>query len=197
MLVTHSPQRGVFSSACLALLIATGVASADYTAWSHRLSMVFSPGTAGGTLTNFPALVKLSADITGFDYAQFADPGAADLRFVNRADGAELVYEVEQWNPAGTSFIWVRIPALSQGTIVDAYWGNAFVSTPAYVGDGSVWQSSYLGVWHLHDDLYDSTAAGNDATRKPRIDIPTATTNRPTWMRACVAPLQRSASPCA
>lgn len=159
--------------------------------------MVFSPGTAGGTLTNFPALVKLSADITGFDYAQFADPGAADLRFVNRADGAELVYEVEQWNPAGTSFIWVRIPALSQGTIVDAYWGNAFVSTPAYVGDGSVWQSSYLGVWHLHDDLYDSTAAGNDATRKPRIDIPTATTNRPTWMRACVAPLQRSASPCA
>jgi parallel beta-helix repeat protein len=121
-------------------------------------------GVAAGTLTDFPALVKLSADINGFDYADFADPGAADLRFVNRADGAELVYEVEQWNPAGTSFIWVRIPALSQGTIVDAYWGNTFASTPAYVSDGSVWQSSYLGVWHLHDDLNDATAAGNHGT---------------------------------
>ncbi|MCI0627552.1 MAG: DUF2341 domain-containing protein [Acidobacteria bacterium] len=56
-------------------------------------------------LRDFPALVVLDSALV--DYSTIRKEGT-DLRFVN-AQGQVLSHEIEQWNPAGRSYVWVRI----------------------------------------------------------------------------------------
>ncbi len=65
----------------------------------------------GVDLVDFPVLVRLSSAITGFSYDQFKQDDLADLLFVD-AEGNELAYEIDTWNPAGVSSIWVKIAKL-------------------------------------------------------------------------------------
>ena len=101
-------------------------------------------------LDGFPVLVKLGPHLPGFSYASFASPDGSDLRFRD-ALNRELKYEIESWNAAGTSFVWVRVPALEAGTVIHAAWGSPLLAqSPAYTGDGSTWSASFAGVWHAN-----------------------------------------------
>jgi len=79
----------------------------------------YTPGTPE-TLTNFPVLIAFSAnaDGSGFDYGTFQSAQGNDLRFWSGAPltGTELKYEIEEWNTSGTSYVWVRVPALVDNT---------------------------------------------------------------------------------
>ena len=74
-------------------------------------------------------LVRFSEDsstgmgASGFRYSQ-AKSNGADLRFVDQ-HGAELKYEIANWNPAGESQVWVRVPSLKSDANITAYWGNS------------------------------------------------------------------------
>lgn len=60
-------------------------------------------------LTDFPALVRLSASIDGFNYADFTDQtDGTDLAFVD-ADGNLLPHEIDTWNTFGESLVWVKV----------------------------------------------------------------------------------------
>ncbi len=119
------------------------------------------PGVA--PVQNFPVLVRLSSAIEGFSYSDMGSPAdGADLRFFTSED-VELAYEIDTWNPAGTSLIWVKLPELSAATTIQAYYGNPNLTAPAYRTDGTVWRDQYIGVWHLNDDLIDSAAHGLQA----------------------------------
>lgn len=97
-------------------------------AWSHAARISFPGYTGSEPLTNFPMLVRLDAtNVPGFSYAQMAFANGADLRFTD-ASGVELSYEIESWNPSGTSLVWVKIPSLVKGGGIMAYWGNANAS---------------------------------------------------------------------
>lgn len=120
------------------------------------------------TLADVPVLVVLDAERVDYDRA--ADDGR-DLRVVDAA-GTELVYEIEQWDPAGRSFLWVRVPELAPGasTPLWLYYGNPEADAPG----GSVWSDDYLAVWHLAEDTTagqsgvthrDATGRGNDGTQ--------------------------------
>ena len=88
----------------------------------------------GGTVENFPMLVRLSlANHPSFDLNSFADPSTGgDLRFYDQ-DNTELVYEVDEWNASGESLVWVKVPSLSPSSKVFAYWGNDDNTTvPSY-----------------------------------------------------------------
>ncbi|OGV61490.1 MAG: hypothetical protein A2498_16440 [Lentisphaerae bacterium RIFOXYC12_FULL_60_16] len=127
------------------------------------------PGyTRSETLADFPALVVLTNNRPAeFAYDQFASPVGNDLRFSSWDGGAELKYEIEQWNTNGASFVWVRIPAFTNGMAIWAYWGNTNVAAdpPSFTTNGVVWNSGYLGVWHLQvTNATDSTANGNHAS---------------------------------
>lgn len=142
------------------LLLAAATTAADFRTWTYRLEIRFAGYTRPETLTNFPALVVLSPDITGFHYADFASPDGADLRF-SRADWkTELNYEIEQWNTNGASYVWVQIPSLvDSNTIIRAFWGKPGVTAPDYTTNGFVWDPDYMGIWHLNDTP-DNTAGG-------------------------------------
>jgi hypothetical protein len=121
-----------------------------------RMQITFCGYTNGVSLTNFPVLVRLSTNIPGFSYAQFASPGdGADLRFAS-TNGTELPFQIDQWNPAGESQIWVQVPSLtSTNDCITAYWGNAADSAMQPCNtNGAVWttpsgSSNFLLVYHL------------------------------------------------
>ena len=97
-------------------------------------------------------LVRFSEDnstglgASGFRYAQARSNGS-DLRFIDK-HGAELKYEIANWNPSGESQIWVNVPALKSDANISMYWGNPTPAFPTYANDGSVWKD-YFGVYHL------------------------------------------------
>ena len=146
--------------------------------YSRRFTVSF-PGYTGGTaLADFPVLVKIAeydvageTGILGFSYADCALAGGCDLRFAD-ADGNLLASEVELWNPAGESLVWVKVPSLAAGTTITAYYGALFAPQVAASG---VWANGYIGVWHLDEDndktqLQDSTAFGHVFKRSTNSD---------------------------
>lgn len=120
-------------------------------AWQFKRKLTID--NAGiGALTSFALAVHL--DGTRIRYAATAAQGA-DVR-IGDAAGNFLPYEIERWDPNGTSIIWVRVPAIAAGTTTDLwlYHGNA-MATDAQDAP-AVWDSDYVGVWHMAD--------GTDAT---------------------------------
>ena len=131
-----------------------------YDAWAYRLKLSFT-NQLGGSLTNFPLLVKLDTSVTGFSYTDFTNAATgADLRFADSSGMTNLNYEIEKWDTNGTSFVWVQAPLLSStNDFIYSYWGRA-VAAPASQTDGSVWTNGYAGVWHLNE----SSGASRDST---------------------------------
>jgi len=151
---------------------ATANSSGNFAAWAHKSQITFSGYTKGETLTDFPVLVNIGTNISGFDWSQFSNGNGNELRFAD-ANGNELPYERDRgtsvWtNGMAVGQVWVKVPQLSSSTVITAYWGNpaATASAPAYNTDGSVWANGYGGVWHLPDgkilSAADSTANHND-----------------------------------
>lgn len=110
--------------------------------YTSNLKITFTGYNRDETLLDFPVLVRLGTNLSGFSYGQFASPTGGDLRFADSSGTRELPYDLDQWNDAnGVSSVWVQVPQLS-GTndFIWAYWGNPNATTPpAYTTNGSVW----------------------------------------------------------
>jgi len=118
----------------------------------YQMRITFTNYSRSEILTNFPVLVVLNTNLSGFNYSTFASPTGGDLRF-KRGDGATtLNYEIEQWNPASNSYVWVQVPYFTNNCSVIAQWGG-FTGTiaPAYTTNGATWSNGFLGVWHLNE----------------------------------------------
>jgi len=130
-------------------------------AWSARQKLTFDNSAQATGLTDFPVLVTL--DSGRVDYGLLR-PDAADLRFAD-AGGAPLDFEIEVWDPLGTSYVWVKVPSISGGSSADYIW--MYYGNPnANPGDdpAGVWSNGYEAVWHLDADELDSTQNANDGT---------------------------------
>ena len=132
-------------------------------------SIVSVPGyTADETLRNVQVLFRLAADKPeGFSYAD-CQPNGADLLFTD-AEGHVIPHEIEKWDTAGESLIWVNLPKLTKETTFRFCYGNVEV-TAAPNDPCDTWaDAGYAGVWHLNeaeasDKAKDATANGNDGT---------------------------------
>ncbi len=83
--------------------------------WRYLRPVVVDATALSGDLINYPVLVKLAPG--NFDYAH-ARAGGADLRFSSKSrfDGQpNLPCWIEQWNPTGTSLVWVKVLSLPAG----------------------------------------------------------------------------------
>jgi len=142
--------------------------AADYLAgWSRRVQISFSNYKGGTTLTNWPAVVRFGTNITGFAYTDFTSDTGGDLRFVGEDLTRLLNFEIEQWDTNDESVVWLQIPELPVGgTNIWAYWNNPLDTTlPAGSTNGAVWSEGFAGVWHLKDDVRDSTANANHGAK--------------------------------
>jgi hypothetical protein len=137
---------------------------------ASRMKIAFTSYNRAEILTNFPALVVLSTNLSGFSYSQFGSANGYDLRFSSSDNSQELNYEVEQWNPNGNSYVWVQVPQLSSNCYVWASWNNtdsSVTSAPSiYATNGAVWPTNtFAGVWHMGQaSALDSTANRNNGS---------------------------------
>ena len=122
------------------------------------------PGYAGtSSLANFPVLVQLNTDINGFSYGDFLS-GDNDIRFTD-IGGTELSYEIDTWNPSGTSMLWVKVPEFQAGTVAKMYYGKSGDTAPACTTDGSTWANGFRTVWHMNaTSAPDSTGHGHSGS---------------------------------
>ncbi len=133
----------------------------DYGGWAKALPITLSGYDKPEPLTNFPVLVTLGTHLAGFSYTTFGSPSTgADLRFASSNRTDELSYEIEKWDTNGTSCVWVRVPLVSgTNTTIWACWGNSGAGAPAYATNGSTWDASEIGVWHMaQSNALDSTS---------------------------------------
>jgi hypothetical protein len=72
------------------------------------------------------ALVLIALAATRIDYGQTRNYGQ-DLRFVD-GDGTVLAHDIEEWNEAGTLYVWVKVQQFDGPSNTDffhMYYGNA------------------------------------------------------------------------
>jgi hypothetical protein len=124
--------------------------------------------------TNFPVLVSGTyaylatiangghvTSANGYDIIFTSDPGGATL----------LAFEQESYNPlTGNINYWVKLPDVSHttNTVFYMFYGNPSVIM-SQSNKSAVWDSNYLGVWHMSDaaantTVADSTSNGNNGT---------------------------------
>ena len=112
--------------------------------------------------TAVPVLVRLSeGSPVGFRYADIETADGSDM-LVTSVDGATVYpHEVDTWNPAGESLLWVRLPDARQGAAFRLWYGSS-------VGAGdnvpSATWADYTGVWHLGTLTPDTSVANAKGT---------------------------------
>ena len=123
----------------------------DFTSWAKRTQIQFPGYNRAETLTNFPALVVLGTNISGFSYADFFSGSNADLRFTDSSQTNQLNYEIEKWDTNGSSYIWVQVPFLTNGASIWTFWGKSGQLTPTCTTNGATWSGNFESVWHLKE----------------------------------------------
>lgn len=138
--------RGLFPlmAALLAFALAAPAAHAAAPT-DFAKKMTLTPSTSafakiGETAwTDFPVLVRLPAEAS----ALLQSANGTDLFFTDGND-ASLPFEVETFDPAGTTFVWVKVPSLSVTTELTVWFGGASNQD----NDPTAVWSRYVGVWH-------------------------------------------------
>jgi len=135
--------------------------------WSNRKKITIKHTQVDEDLTNFPLLVKLTAnaDLSG------ALSTGYDVRFTQSDGTTILPYERESWTggagTAVTANLWVKVPTITTAADTDLwlYYGNSSAT------DGqdatNVWDSNFKGVYHLNQSsgtILDSTENANNLT---------------------------------
>ena len=161
--VAITNSLGSTNSSTAEVVGATNTGMLPFAANSYFSAQItFSGYTNGAGLVDFPVLVRLSpTNVPGFSYSQFVSPNTgADLRFTS-AGGAELPFEIDQWNPSGQSEVWVQVPSLTgTNNYINAYWGNPADSVlPPSNTNGATWSNSggtnnFLLVYHLSQSTF-------------------------------------------
>jgi hypothetical protein len=118
-------------------------------------------------LTGFPAMIELTGSVLSAVQAVVTDNDGDDIIFRESLKGDQLSHEIEAYDDTtgGEIFVaWVKIPTLYATTTTDIYmyYGNDCITTPDNTQDAvGVWSNKYEAVYHLHDDVNDSTTNHN------------------------------------
>lgn len=134
--------RRAFSLLACGLLTGANLFAGQFDAWNNSMKVTFNY-SEWERLNNFPVLIILNPSIPGFSYTQFAANGQ-DLRFED-ANGTALAYEIEKWDPNGSSYIWVRVPELVGDATKDFVPGQ-WLGNWSYNGVPRFYGGTYAGV---------------------------------------------------
>jgi len=134
--------------------------------WPLRKKITIDKAKVAGSQTNFPVLVSLASDS---DLAADAQDDGDDLVFTSWDGTTQLPHEIESFSGStGALTAWVKVPSISSGANTDIYlyYGNSGASNQQ--DPTGVWDSNYVGVWHLQEsgsgaqgEFRDSTSYAN------------------------------------
>jgi hypothetical protein len=138
-------------------------------AWSNRKKITIDNTKVSGTShSSFPVLVS----ITDADIKAKAQADGDDILFTATDGTTKLDHEIEDWDSGtGVLVAWVRVPTLS-GTVdtdIYVYYGNPAASDQQSVA--ATWGANFEAVWHLNDDLLDSSGNGNTLANNGSDDV--------------------------
>ena len=134
-----------------ALTYSVGANDAGYAAvalenFTKKFTVTVSGYNGSETFADFPMLVRLSTAISGFSYDDFVQSDYSDLAFFD-ASGNPLAFDVDTWNTAGESLVWVKVPSFAAGTTVTVAYSGLVRND---VHQAATW-SAYRGIWHLNE----------------------------------------------
>ncbi|MDD2597973.1 MAG: c-type cytochrome [Kiritimatiellae bacterium] len=153
------PQRVLFLVVMVGLPLYATAEAVTAAQWGRSIDISINGYQGSSSLSDFPVLVSLNPTaIPGLDYHDFNAQGS-DLRFTDSANAILLEHEIELWNTNGISRIWVRVPHLASSCVIKAFWKNTAASAQP---SSATWESGFSGVWHLADNLDDSTPNRNN-----------------------------------
>ncbi len=138
------------------------------TSWLDRVKVTVDHTKVGANQTNFPVYVDLSNLPAGFFTGVRTDGG--DIRITQSDGTTELAREVVAIDTtAKTGELHFNGNSLSStvDTVFYIYYGNASATEPAAnatYGKYNVWDSNYVGVYHLEANGNDSTSLQNTLT---------------------------------
>ena len=153
----HDIQKNCGLIVPILAMLCVAVAPMTSFAEAKQATLLVAGYTGSTTLTDFQALVKLSAsnDAYGFSYAE-AEADGSDLWFTD-ANGNVIPHEIDTWNSSGDSLVWVKIPSLKKGTEIVMHWGDLNTKQTA---TENTW-TGFVGVWHMNGT---GTTAEPDST---------------------------------
>jgi hypothetical protein len=135
--------------------------------YSYRRAITIDHTKVANTdQSNFPVLVSgtYSYLATVANGGKITNSNGYDIAFYSDANGnTPLYWEMEKYSATdGAAVFWVKVPTLSHttDTVIYLFYGNSSVNTFQSTAS-SVWDSSFVGVWHLTSTA-DSTNAQNN-----------------------------------
>ena len=148
-----------FSALVAAVLLCTFAApsarAADPTDFEKKI--VVTPSATAlakigeSTFTDFPVLVRLPAAAS----AEFLEADGSDL-LVTDEKNAALPFEVETFNQADETLVWVKVPSFSASTKLMVYFGGVVNLD----NDPTVVWTRYVAVVHGGDAIANAVANG-------------------------------------
>ena len=142
------------------------------TPFSYRKPITIDRTRVGAScsanLTDFPVLISIQNDNnlkTTANGGRVTSSSGYDIIF-RGTDLNQLDHEIERYDGAsGTLLAWVRIPSLSVSTDTVIYmdYGNSSIASPPATPT-QVWDTNYVGVWHLSESPNDGVAGHVDST---------------------------------
>ena len=159
---------------CALALPAAALPGPSTASFAKGVQFTVSGYTGASALSGFPVLVRIAEDSpSGFSYADMESANAADKNDIDLAfvdmDGSGLPFEIDTWDPAGTSLIWVKLPSMQNGTEFVMCWGSE-TSGKTVCGDNPF--AGYYGVWHMTEaNAKDSSANHLDGTANGSVTV--------------------------
>ena len=135
------------------------VSPADY---AKKMVVTVNPSACGyrsAAVADVPVAIRLSTGIAGFSYGDLAEDGS-DLLFTD-INGNRLSHQIERWDAAGESVVWVRVPKFAPGERIVAYYKGP---TNGENVPSEVW-TAFSGVWHM-DEASGSVADASENDRE-------------------------------
>ncbi|MGD9166070.1 MAG: DUF2341 domain-containing protein, partial [Syntrophobacterales bacterium] len=158
--------------------LGTPITAGDVAGYSCNMQITIDHTKVAFTSEHFPVLISLTDDsLTTSGCGFVTDPDGDDIVFTNSTVTLQLHHEIEKYDETtGEIVAWVLVPSLSGSADTDIYmyFGNSSVTSPTENPTG-VWDSNYVGVWHLDETVtdestsgthYDSTSYSNDGSQR-------------------------------
>ncbi len=150
--------------------------------YHYGLKLTIDSSKIDEDLTDFPINITLSSG-TGMNTYDasfiFDEVGYSNRKKIYARDTNDngLYVEIERWDQINREAnLWVKVPEISSSVDTDIYlFYDTTTTNSGYVGDTTelpaqnVWDSNYVGVWHMSQDplvttIKDSTSSGTHGT---------------------------------